>query len=326
VVRRLLILLNVLTLVFPMAAYAQDPAELQPLEPAPSTEDGQLTDESAHLWFVELASPPAVDGTSQAKLNNEKQAFRDDAKRKGVKFEERFAFGTLWNGLSIRADSAQLEALQTVAGVRAIYPVATIAIPETTESLPELSTALAMTGADVAQNELGLSGAGISVAVMDTGVDYHHPDLGGCFGTGCRVTTGHDFVGDDYNADDTAPGYNPIVAPDDDPDDCNGHGTHVAGIVGASGDPSTGGARGVAPGVTFGAYRVFGCDGSTTADIMMAAMEAALADGMDVLNMSIGSAFTWPQYPTATASDNLVDQGMVVVASIGNSGAAAALA
>ena len=321
-VRRLLILLSVLTLVLPMAAYAQDPAaEIQPLEPAPSNEDGQLVDESAQLWFVELASPPAVDGTSQANLTKEKQAFRADAKRKGVVFEERFAFGTLWNGLSIRAGSAQLEALQTVAGVKAIYPVATIAIPETSQSLPELSTALAMTGADVAQAELGLTGAGIKVAVMDTGIDYNHPDLGGCFGTGCRVAVGHDFVGDDYNADETSPAYNPITAPDNDPDDCNGHGTHVSGIVGASGDPAAGGARGVAPGVTFGAYRVFGCDGSTTADIMIAAMERARADGMNVLNMSIGSAFTWPQYPTATASDNLVDSGMVVVASIGNSGA-----
>ena len=74
--------------------------------------------------------------------------------------------------------------------------------------------------------------------------------------------------------------------------------------------------------MTFGAYRVFGCDGSTTDDVMIAAMERALADGMDVLNMSIGDAFNnWPASPTAAASDALVDAGMVVVASIGNSGA-----
>jgi minor extracellular serine protease Vpr len=78
---------------------------------------------------------------------------------------------------------------------------------------------------------------------------------------------------------------------------------------------------GVAPEVTFGAYRVFGCEGSTFADIMLAAMEMAFADKMDVLNMSIGSAFQWPQYPTAQASDRMVNRGMVVVASIGNSGA-----
>ena len=294
--------------------------ELQPLGPAPSAEDGQLLDETSHLWFVELVSPPAVEGTSVKKLNREKQAFRAEARARGVAFEERMAFNTLWNGLSIQADSAQLQVIEDIAGVRAVYPVATIAIPETDASSPDLSTALAMTGADVAQSELGLSGAGVQVAVMDTGIDYHHPDLGGCFGPGCRVAVGWDFVGDEFNADPTAPAYNPEPVPDDDPDDCHGHGTHVSGIVGASGDPDTGGARGVAPGVTFGAYRVFGCDGSTTADIMIAAMERALADGADILNMSIGSAFTWPQYPTATASDRMVDEGMIVVASIGNSG------
>jgi subtilisin family serine protease len=54
---------------------------------------------------------------------------------------------------------------------------------------------------------------------------------------------------------------------------------------------------------------------------MIAAMEMALADGMDILNMSIGSAFTWPQYPTAMAATRLVNEGMVVVASTGNEGA-----
>jgi subtilisin family serine protease len=173
-----------------------------------------------------------------------------------------------------------------------------------------------MTGADIAQSDLGYTGTGIKVAVMDTGIDYDHPDLGGCFGPGSRVAFGYDLVGDSFNADDTDPNFDPNPQPDDDPDDCQGHGTHVAGIVGANGE-----VVGVAPDVTLGAYRVFGCDGSTFSDIMIAAMEMALADGMDVLNMSIGSSYQWPQYPTAQASDRLVNKGMVVVASIGNSGA-----
>ena len=132
------------------------------------------------------------------------------------------------------------------------------------------------------------------------------------------MVTGYDFVGNDYNADPASAAYQPVPHPDAYPDDCAGHGTHVAGIIGAN--DSAAGLKGVAPGVTFGAYRVFGCEGSTESDIMLAAMERALADGMDVLNMSIGSAFQWPQYPTAVASDRLVNKGMVVVASIGNSG------
>jgi subtilisin family serine protease len=90
----------------------------------------------------------------------------------------------------------------------------------------------------------------------------------------------------------------------------------VAGIVGADGA-----VRGVAPGVTYGAYRVFGCEGSTSADIMVAAMERAYQDGAQILNMSIGSSFQWPQYPTAAAADRLVERGVVVVTSAGNAGA-----
>ena len=112
------------------------------------------------------------------------------------------------------------------------------------------------------------------------------------------------------------PRYNPTPVPDPDPDDCNGHGTHVSGIIGANG-----GLVGVAPGVTFHAYRVFGCEGSTTADVMLDAMELALDNGADVVNMSIGAALAWPQYPTAQAADRLVRRGVVVVASIGNEGA-----
>ncbi|MEK7424681.1 MAG: S8 family serine peptidase, partial [Actinomycetota bacterium] len=304
----------ILVATFAIPGVADDVMELFPESPAPQAYDA-LVDETPELWFVELASAPVADGGALSATRSDKNAFRANARSAGIAYTERYAFDQLWNGLSIKVERSQLSALARVTGVKMLWPVATIALPEGGSS-PDLATALAMTGADTVQTELGFTGSGVKVAVMDTGVDYDHPDLGGCFGAGCRVATGHDFVGDDFNANPTSPSYNPIPVPDDDPDDCNGHGTHVAGIVGARGVVT-----GVAPGVTFGAYRVFGCQGSTTADIMIAAMERALADGMDVLNMSIGSAFQWPQYPTAAASDRLVNKGMVVVASIGNSGA-----
>jgi minor extracellular serine protease Vpr len=310
-------------------AFQNGPTPIAPLTPPPDP-DYTTRVEGTNLWFVELQSPPSVKGTSMAKLNNEKQAFRQNAADAGVLYTERYAFNKLWNGFSIQVDPSQMSTITRLPGVKAVYPVGVIQIPKETSISPELATALAMTGADVAQSELGYTGAGIKVAVMDTGIDYDHADLGGdgvtrsnshVFPTG-RVITGYDFVGDSYNTDDTSPAYQPVPHPDNFPDDCNGHGTHVSGIVGANGDFATGGARGVAPSVTFGAYRVFGCDGSTSTDVMLAAMERILDDGMNVLNMSIGAAFVnWPEYPTAAASDNLADHGVVVVSSFGNSGA-----
>jgi minor extracellular serine protease Vpr len=262
-------------------------------------------DSPTGAWFVELTG--SVD------------SFRTKANSEGIAYSERYVYKRVWKGVSVAAAADDVAKIKQLAGVKAVYPVLTATVGPTEQADPELVHALAMTGADNAQ-EAGHTGAGIKVAIMDTGIDYDNPALGGCFGAACRVTTGHDFVGDAFNASGSGNALNP--KPDNDPDDCNGHGSHVAGIVGADGTVNDVEIRGVAPGVTFGAYRVFGCEGSTTADIMLAAMDRALADDMDVLNMSIGSAFnTHPQYPTAVGSDALVDAGMTVVASIGNSGA-----
>jgi subtilisin family serine protease len=296
-------------------------AIVEPLEPVVAAPAAGPVDETATAWFVELASPPTVEGSALSTVRKEQDAFRASAKKAGLKLQERFTYGSLFNGLSVRASAADVPALRRMPGVKAVYPVVEMERPQV-ELAPvsglDMATALAMTGADVAQSFMGLTGKGVKVAVMDTGIDYHHPDLGGGFGPAFRVATGYDFVGDAFNADPASPAYNPVTVPDNDPDDCGtaGHGTHVAGIVGANGI-----VRGVAPEVTFGAYRVFGCAGSTTADVMVAAMERAEADGMQVLNMSIGSSYQWPQYPTAKAASRLVNKGVVVVASIGNSGA-----
>lgn len=269
-------------------------------------------DETSDLWFVELSSPPTADGTSLAQVRQEKAAFRSAAATARLQYTERYAFDTLWNGLSVRIARRDLGALSRIAGVTRIYPVALVT-PSRSQSdvSPELFTSKTMIGADVVQSQLGYTGSGIRVAVIDSGIDYTHPDLGGCFGPGCRVELGYDFVGDAFNGANT-----PV--PDPDPmDDCDGHGTHVAGIIGAKA-ASPGGVTGVAPGVTFHAYRVFGCTGGTPSDILIAAMERALGDGADVVNMSLGAPFGWPETPDAQAATRLVNKGISVVASAGN--------
>ena len=279
----------------------------------------QLEIEHVELWFVELSSPPTSEGTSPSALAREETNFRSAASGAGIRYTEGRRFRSLWNGLTVRASATDVPKLRSLPGVEAVYPVVLVHPAQEIEGPPgnvaDLVTALQMTGADVAQQELGLTGRGVRVAVMDSGLDYDHPDLGGCFGPGCRVARGFDFVGDAFNPNPAAAGFNPIPVPDPFPDDCDGHGTHVSGIIGANGDIT-----GVAPDVTFHAYRVFGCEGPTTADIMLAAMEMTLDNGADVLNMSIGSAFQWPQYPTAQAANRLVRRGVTVVAALGNEG------
>ncbi len=278
--------------------------------------------ENGNLWFVELSGAPTADGNSAANVAAEHARFRQAAAAAGLNLSERHSYSALFNGFAVEVAAGDRKRLAQMQGVRAIYPVYNIAGPSPEEaagSAIELAAAINLTGAGAAQVR-GITGNGVKVGIIDTGVDYDHPGFSGSGTNGTtpfpsgRVVAGFDFVGDAYNAGGTGAALIPV--PDPNPDDCNGHGTHVAGIVGANGA----GITGVAPGVTFGAYRVFGCTGSTSADIMIAAMEMAFADGMDVVNQSIGAARQWPQYPTAQAASRLSRQGVVMVASIGNNG------
>ena len=291
----------------------------QPARAAATWDDQAVTlADGYRLWFVELPGAPTSEGGDPATIQQQQQAFRAAASGAGLKYRPRRAFSKLWNGLSIAVDPSSVGTLGRMEGNAGVYPVVAVTVPDSQEAAePALLTALSMTGADVAQNELGLTGAGIKVGMIDTGIDYDHPDLGGdgvarnnsTQFPNSRVIGGFDFVGDDFNGSNDP-------SPDPYPDDCYGHGTHVAGILGANGL-----VRGVAPGVQFEAYRVFGCTGSTPADILIAAMERALDDGVQIVNMSLGTPFEWPGYPSAKAANRLVNHGVVVCASIGNDGA-----
>ncbi|MFZ5826591.1 MAG: S8 family serine peptidase [Bacillota bacterium] len=107
--------------------------------------------------------------------------------------------------------------------------------------------------------------------------------------------------------------------PDADPMDINGHGTHVAGIIGALADGPDG-VTGVAPGVNFAALKIFGTEGYTWDYIILQALEMAWDLRVDVVNMSLGDSFSWPQDPSAQAAKWLSERGVVVIASAGNNG------
>lgn len=298
--------------------------------------------ETAQAWFVELSGAPAAQGGGKEALKAERQAFYANAAALGLSVKQRQAFGTLWNGVSVSVPASQAGDLLSVPGVTAVYPVRPVQIPPdaTTSGAPADLGSNPMIGVDAANGGVGsFNGQGVKVAVIDSGLDYTNPDLGGCsqIGPPCRTIGGWDFVGDSYDATPTDPTYQPIPHPGADPRPCDplvadrnvtlgdrssvaGHGTHVAGVVGAKA-ANAGGVTGVAPGVSFLAYRVFGCNGGTDNDNIVAALERAYQDGAQVVNMSIGDDYaSWPEEPTAQVSDLLVSKGVVVVAAEGNAG------
>ncbi|KAG5958438.1 hypothetical protein E4U58_005366 [Claviceps cyperi] len=158
----------------------------------------------------------------------------------------------------------------------------------------------------------GITGKGVKVALIDTGIDFTHTALGnGCFGKGCLVSFGADLVGDAFNGSNT-----PI--PGDKPMDCAGHGTHVAGIIAAQNNPM--GFTGAATGVTLGAYKVFGCQGQAADDIVLAAFNKAFEDGANIISASLGEPEGWSEGPWALTASRIVEHGVPVTVAVGNNG------
>lgn len=141
--------------------------------------------------------------------------------------------------------------------------------------------------------DLGLTGKGITVAVVDTGVDAGHPALAGA----------------------VLPGWN-VIAGNDQPHDGHGHGTHVAGII-ASRDATW---RGVAPGARILPVKVLDDGGWGTEEGVIAGIEWAVEHGADVINLSLGAEGGDGSSALARAVDAAVQRGVVVVAAAGNGG------
>jgi subtilisin family serine protease len=162
-------------------------------------------------------------------------------------------------------------------------------------------------------HQAGFTGKGVKIAVLDTGIDYSHPLLGGCFGPGCIVESGYDTVGVDVIIDDDLE-----LEGDDDPMDCQGHGTHVAGIISAL--PNSLGFKGVAPDAKLAAYRVLDCWGWGTDETIVDGMLRAFDDGNDILSMSLGDTGGFPEDLWSITATRIVEAGVPVFVAVGNSG------
>jgi len=213
-------------------------------------------------------------------------------------------FVQLTNSVSVSAPGTRLAALRANPRVQSVHPDVRVTA-SLAASVAQIGAPSLWTQRD--RLDRPVTGHGIRVAIIDTGIDYRHPDLGSCFGPGCKVVGGYDFVSNDA-----------------DPVDDHGHGTHVAGIVAANGV-----LRGVAPDAQLLAYKVLDQSGGGYSSAIIAGLERAMdpdqnpltTDRADVINMSLGGPGSFDS-PLSEAANNAVAAGSVVIAAAGNSGPA----
>lgn len=143
-----------------------------------------------------------------------------------------------------------------------------------------------------------LTGKGVTVGVIDTGIDYTHPDLKR------NYAGGRDLVDNDGDPMETKTLGRATL-----------HGTHVAGIIAANGK-----LKGVAPDARILAYRALGPGGGGTTENVLAAIEQAIKDRVDIMNLSLGNDINGPDLPISLALNRAVEKGIVAIAASGNSG------
>ena len=254
-------------------------------------------------------------------------------------------------GVAVTTDVSNYRALFGLPGVRNVRTI-------TPKVLDNAGTADLINAPEVWE-ALGNTGEDIDVGIIDTGIDYTHTNFGGSGSVeqydaiaanedqpapagvfpNAKVVGGFDFVGFEYNANDPAS----VPQPDPNPLDCNGHGSHVAGTaagygVNADGSTFTGSydtdldlkamtiGPGMAPEANLWALQVFGCEGST--DVTGAALEytadpngdGSTDDKLDVVNLSLGSSFAPQDDADGMLAGELMDLGVMMVLSAGNSG------
>jgi subtilisin family serine protease len=246
------------------------------------------------------------------------------------------------NAIAVAIDASQLGAVAALPNVRAIRPVINYEL-----TLDDVRTYIGAAAVEAA----GFDGTGVTVAVLDSGIDYTHFNLGGsgnvadylaAYGTTladaanksrdglfptAKVIEGYDFVGEAWPSGPLAPDGDPIdCGPGVIPAPCaGGHGTHTSDIT--AGRSTDGTHKGIAPGAKIVAVKV--CSSISTSCSGIALLQGVdfaldpnqdgdISDAVDVINMSLGSSYGQKEDDLSQASQNAVGMGVVVVTSAGN--------
>ncbi|MFA1822701.1 S8 family serine peptidase [Virgibacillus oceani] len=206
-------------------------------------------------------------------------------------------YETLLNGLALQGSPDKLERMESLEFIKSIHSAQDYkTMPETYPEVSEMGENIVFPSHI---NTTAYTGKGVKIAVIDTGIDYTHPDLTP------NYRGGYDLVDLDEDPMETTPKEGIPT----------NHGSHVAGIIAANGE-----LQGVAPDAEIYAYRALGPGGSGSSVQVIAAMEKAAEEGVDVINLSLGNNVNGPDYPTSVAVNRAAKLGISVVTANGNSG------
>ena len=258
----------------------------------------------------------------------------------GGKLNVRYQFTYLTNSISIETEFGNLKEIAKLSGVKSVFVMPVYnPVPTNESALPNTAGSAAMTGVDLAWQNLGFTGKGMKIAIIDTGLDLDHPSFAAAPATTADSLTAGDidavlrnlnaFVKNSSITADKL--YRSVKVPfafnyvdnnltaDHSRDDQGDHGTHVAGIAAAN-EVDGVMAKGMAPDAQVIVMKVFGATSGGNDDDIVAALEDAMTLGCDVVNLSLGSpaGFTTTNTEMDLIYQRLANQEIIACISAGN--------
>ncbi|WP_060678296.1 S8 family serine peptidase [Virgibacillus halodenitrificans] len=298
-----------------------------------SVENAEEKVEASHDAFKKAILDIKKDATTETHSDKKRKQPQSDIT---IKQEYRDAF----NGVAMTLPATSIKSLLEYGLIEHVWKNETITLdlPASNSKTiePKMKDSIPQIGVDKLHEE-NITGEGVKVGVIDTGIDYHHPDLTNVY-NGYTAKQGEDPATIDP---DSVKGWD-FVENDADPmettykdwkesgqPELNGngssyytsHGTHVSGTVAGQKENDVDYAvKGVAPGINLYNYRVLGPYGSGDMSWVIGGIDKAVRDGMDVINLSLGASINDPLSPAAVAVNNAMLSDVVTVVAAGNAG------
>ncbi len=270
-----------------------------------------------------------------------KDAIRDlSNSKRSVEVTITHEYRDAFNGVAITLPGDTVEGLMRTGVVQRIWndEEVQLNLPAVNEQSikPKMIDSIPQIGVDKLHDE-DIKGQGIKVGVLDTGIDYNHPDLQGAY-SGYKAVEGQDpskvdpdsvkgwdFIDNDADPMETTyDNWKDSGKPELDVDGnayYTSHGTHVSGTVAGQKDNNVDYAvKGVAPEVDLYNYRVLGPYGSGPTSGILAGIDKAVKDEMDVINLSLGANVNQALNPLSIAVNNAMLSDVVTVVAAGNAG------